>query len=38
MKRLKGYYQYNQEDCGAACLATILNYYGRKASISILKK
>lgn len=37
MKRLKGYYQYNQEDCGAACLATILNYYGRKASISILK-
>lgn len=37
MKRLKGYYQYNQEDCGAACLATILNFYGRKASISLLK-
>lgn len=37
MKILKGYFQYNQEDCGAACLATILNYYGRKTSISILK-
>ena len=37
MRFIRGYYQYNQEDCGAACLATILNYYGRKTSISILK-
>lgn len=34
---LKGFYQYNQEDCGAACLATILNFYGKKTTISILR-
>lgn len=37
IKHLKGYYQYNQEDCGAACLATILSYYGKKTTISVLR-
>ncbi|MHC5268837.1 peptidase domain-containing ABC transporter [Enterococcus sp. LJL98] len=36
-KFIRGVYQYNQEDCGAAVLSTILNYYGRKTTISILR-
>lgn len=37
LRRIKGFYQYNQEDCGAACLATILHYYNKKTTISILR-
>ncbi|VXC59310.1 membrane hypothetical protein [Bacillus sp. 349Y] len=36
-RRIKGFYQYNQEDCGAASLATILHFYNKKTSISILR-
>lgn len=37
LRFLKGCYQYNQEDCGIASLATILNYYGLSTSVSKLK-
>lgn len=37
IRRIKGLYQYNQEDCGAACLATILHYHKKKTTISILR-
>lgn len=37
IRRIKGFYQYNEEDCGAACLATILHYYNKKTTISILR-
>lgn len=36
-KKIKGFYQYNQEDCGAACLKTILYYFDIYTSISALK-
>jgi|GEM_PF-1032507 len=36
-KRIKGFYQYNQEDCGAACLATVLNFHNIRTTISVLR-
>lgn len=35
--KIKGIYQYNQEDCGAACLATILNFHNKVTTISALR-
>lgn len=37
MLGFRGLLQYNQEDCGAACLASILKYYGKNISISQLR-
>lgn len=35
--KFKGFYQYNQEDCGAACLASVLYFFKKKTTISILR-
>jgi ATP-binding cassette, subfamily C, bacteriocin exporter len=37
LNRMKGFYQYNEEDCGAACLATVLHFYNNKTTISVLR-
>lgn len=34
----KGILQYNEEDCGAACLATILRFYGQSIPFSDIKR
>ncbi|WP_353305225.1 cysteine peptidase family C39 domain-containing protein [Streptococcus uberis] len=38
MLGFRGLLQYNQEDCGAACLASILKYYGKKYFNFTIKK
>lgn len=38
MKRIKHIHQNNSNDCGVACIAMIYNYYGRKESLSNIKK
>ena len=38
MKRSNGILQYNTEDCGVACLGTILEFFGRNFNIPCLKE
>ncbi|MBM7636027.1 peptidase domain-containing ABC transporter [Streptococcus saliviloxodontae] len=36
--RFKGVLQHDTQDCGAACLTSILNYFGNNASLSLIKE
>ena len=38
MKKYHSVLQHSEEDCGAACLATILKHYGRNSSISRIRE
>nr|WP_039695545.1 peptidase domain-containing ABC transporter [Streptococcus gallolyticus] len=36
--RFKGVLQHDTQDCGAACLTSILNYFGKGVSLSLIKE
>ena len=38
MNRLVLIKQHDEKDCGAACLSMILNYYGKKLSLAVLRE
>lgn len=38
MKYFKGILQYNSEDCGAACLTSIIKYHGIKVNLNDIRR